>query len=140
MPKFTVPGDRKTGGGVVPVPVSGTVCGLDESLSVMVSVALSGPTIDGVNVIAIVHVPLTGIAPVQVEVPRVKSGAFAPLIATPEIDSALLVRFASVTTSDWLVIPTGSLPKLSVDGLRTTPVAAAGDSFARNADGALNAV
>ena len=98
--------------------------------------APSMPTIDGVNVTWIVQVPLTGIDPVQLELPIAKSAAFAPVIETLEIDSELLVRFASVTTKGLLLTPTATLPRWSVAGLMTTPVAAAGDSFARKAEGA----
>ena len=89
----------------MPVPLSATVCGLDESLLAMFSVAVSAPLIDGVNMTAIVHVALLAIAPVHVEVPMVKSTAFVPVIVMFEIVSALPVRFASVTSNGWLAAP-----------------------------------
>ena len=119
------------------MPASATVCGLDGSLSAMFSVAPSMPTIEGVNLIWIAQVPLTGIDPVQLEDPIAKSAAFVPEIETLEMDSEPLVRFASVTAKGLLLAPTTTLPRWSVAGLMTTPVAAAGDSFARKAEGAL---
>lgn len=141
MPKFTVAGLRKTGlGGAVPVPVSGTVCGLDASLSVTVSVAVSALMSDGVNVTAIEQVAPTAIEPVHVELPTAKSAAFVPVMPTVVIVSVLPLKFASVATSGWLVKPTATLPKFNAVGLRMTPVAAAGESFATNAAPVLNVV
>lgn len=124
----------------MPVPVRGTDCGLDASLSETLSVAVSAAMTDGVNVTAIEHVAPAAIDPVHVEVPTAKSAAFAPPMETLVIVSALPVRFASVTMSPWLVTPTGWFPKFTADGLRITPVAAAGESFATNAPPVLNAV
>jgi hypothetical protein len=141
LPKLTVAGERKTGlGGAVPVPVRGTLCGLEASLSATLSVAVSAAMTDGVNVTAIEHVVPAAIEPVHVEVPTAKSAALAPAIETLVIVSELPVRFASVTTRPWLVTPTGWLPKFTADGLRMTPVAAAGDNFATNAPPVLNVV
>src|SRR5579862_2766915 len=106
----------------------------------MLSVAVSAPVIDGVNVTAIVHVALLAIVPVHVEVPMAKSAAFVPIIVTFEIVSALPVRFASVTSNGWLAAPSTCLPKFSDVGLKITPVAAAGESLATNAAPVLNVV
>jgi hypothetical protein len=97
---LTIAGDRKTGlGGAVPVPVRGTDCGLDASLSVTLKVAVSTAMIDGVKVTAIEHVAPTAIKPVHVELPTAKSAAFAPEIETFVIISEFPVKFASVTMS-----------------------------------------
>jgi len=141
LPKLTFAGDRKTGlGGAVPVPVSVTLCGLDASLSITLRVAVSAAMTDGVKVTAIEHVAPTAIEPVHVVLPTAKSAAFAPAIETLVIVSGLPVRFARVTISAWLVRLTGWLPKFTADGLRITPVAAAGESFATNAPPVLNVV
>ena len=140
FPKATVAGERKTGAGARPVPVSSTVCGLEGSLSATISVAVSAATNDGVNVMGIAHVAPAAILPVQFVLPIVKSAASAPPIETFEIVRLLPVRLARVTISGWLPTPTSCWPKFSVDGLRITPVAAAGESFATNAAPVLNVV
>jgi hypothetical protein len=46
VPKFNVVGDSLA---VVPVPLSGTCCGLPAALSVMLTAALRAPIADGLN-------------------------------------------------------------------------------------------
>jgi hypothetical protein len=124
----------------MPVPVSKTVCGLDVSLSATVSVAVSAAMTEGVKVIGIAQVAPAATVPLQVELPMAKSAAFAPPTETLEIVSVLPVRLASVTMSGWLSSPTACFPKFRVEGLRMTPVAAAGESLATKAAPVLNVV
>ena len=124
----------------MPVPVSGTVCGLDASLSVTVSVAVSAPMSDGVNVTAIEHVAPTAIEPVHVELPTAKSAAFAPAIETFVIVSAAAGQVRQRHDQRLAGQADGPLAKVQRDGLRMTPVAAAGESFATNAAPVLNVV
>src|SRR5262249_1090013 len=109
-------------------------------LSATLSVAVSAPTTEGVNVIGIAQVAPAAIVPLQFVLPTTKSAAFAPLVETFVIVIVPPVRLASVTIRGWLSTPTSCLPKFSVDGLRMTPVAAAGESFATKAAPVLNVV
>lgn len=98
------------GGGNTPVPERSTVCGLVEALSAKLRVALSVPTIDGVNEIVTVHAAAGATAaPLQVSELTVKSPGFAPeSVAAPEpkIKSAPPL-FVTVTVCAGLEVLTG---------------------------------
>jgi hypothetical protein len=80
LPKATVAGVRNIPvGGVVPVPVSAIVCGLLGSLSTTVSAAFSVAVVEAVKIISMVQFEPAANVVVQVEVPRVKSVALAPV-------------------------------------------------------------
>lgn len=81
----------------MPMPVSGTVCGLDASLSVTLKVADSAAKTEGVKVTAIAHVAPAAIVPLQFVLPMTKSAEFAPLSETFVMVMLLPVRLASVT-------------------------------------------
>src|SRR5580698_1500314 len=74
-PKVRLGGERVTTGGV-PVPVNGSDSGLSGALSVMVTLALSLPTSDGVKVTVTVQVP-----PAGTDVPQLLLCAKSPLFA-----------------------------------------------------------
>src|SRR5262245_21022195 len=65
LPKPRLVGDRLTAG-VVPVPLSGTVCGLPTALSLMLTLAVRLPAADGVKVTEIVQLAPTASVPGQV--------------------------------------------------------------------------
>ena len=93
--------------GAMPVPVSGTVCGLPLTLSVIVSEAVRLPAAPGVNVTFTV-VLLPGVT-VIVGVPAVKakSPAFAPVSAKAVIDKFAVPVLVSVIVVAALVVLTG---------------------------------
>src|SRR3989442_379994 len=120
-------------GGVTPVPVSGTDCGLSAASSVMFTVAARAPVAAGVKLMLIVQ-----LAPGATELARVgevlraaksKSAACAPVMV-------MLVRFSGappllvrVTVCAALVVPTRCLPKallvaesVAVGGVTPVPV------------------
>src|SRR5206468_2784170 len=83
----SVVGGSRVGGvvvGVVPVPESGTECGLPGALSAIDRVALRVPAAAGVNVTDTVHVPEgASVAPVHVSPDFGKSPALVPEMVTP---------------------------------------------------------
>src|SRR6267143_2781421 len=91
--------------GATPVPVSVTVCGLLESLSVMVTAAELVPAIAGLKVTLIAQ-----LAPAANELPQVfvsaKSPLSAPVTAMLVIDKAEVALFVSVVDCALLVTPT----------------------------------
>ena len=113
-------------GGVVPVPVpvSGTVCGLPAALSVTFSVAVRVPVAEGLKTTDMVQlVPGVSVRPAQ---------ASSVLKSRPAwlIDTPLMNRFASpvlVTVTDCgaLVVPTACEPNVSEVGVNVTAGAAA---------------
>ena len=117
LPKLTVVGESvATGaGGTVPEPVSVAVCGEPVALSATETVAAKLAAKLGVNVTEIVH-----IAPAARDVPQVfvsaKSVGFAPPMEMPEMVSAALPVFDSVSICAAEVTPVFTLPKLSVVG------------------------
>ena len=88
---------------------------------VMVSVALSAPTIEGVKVMGIAQVDAT--VPVHVFAPITKSAAFGPLTATlVKVTDPPLVVPLTVCSKGEL---TGAPPKATLVGLNERPGAAA---------------
>ena len=86
----------KSGGCVVAVPVTDTVCGLPPALSAMDTEAVRVPAAVGVNVTLMVQLALIATLVPQVFV-WVKSPAFAPVIEIPEIFKAALPVSDSMT-------------------------------------------
>ena len=82
-------------GVAVPVPVSGTVCGLLGSLSAMLSVALSAACVVGVKITTMLQVAPTARLVPQVEFPWVKSAELVPVNEITMFVRVLLVRLAS---------------------------------------------
>jgi hypothetical protein len=117
FPKLIVLGESATTGtaGAVPDPLSVAVCGDPVALSATETVAAKLATEPGVNVTEIVH-----IAPAASDSPQVfvsaKSLEFAPPIVIPEMVSAALPVFDSVSICALDVTPDATLPKLSVPG------------------------
>src|SRR5258707_8197695 len=117
----------KSGTGTVPVPVSGTVCGLGVALSVMVKVPMRAPARVGVNVTLIVQ-----FAPAASGVAGGVIGqGVAPALAAKSPDAAMemIVRgpvpvLVSVTVCAGLVVFSGWLPKVRLVG--ASPTAGAG--------------
>ncbi len=89
----------------VPVPASGTVCGLSEALSVMVTAAARLPDAAGVKLTLTVQ-----LAPAATLVPQVllslKSPLFVPVMAILEIVRVAVPLFVSVTFAAALPVPT----------------------------------
>ena len=104
----------------VPVPESGTVCGLPTPLSVIVSVAFRPRVAVGVNVTLIVQ--LAPAASVDGDMGQLLDCAKSPL---PVIVRFVIVKFAlpmlvSVVTRAALVVPISWFPKARLDGDRLT--------------------
>src|ERR1700683_356416 len=87
-------------GGATPVPLSATVCGLEGSLSLMVSVPVRVPPVVGVNVTWIVQLEETAtLAPQLFVSPK------SPDAEMLEIVSGAEPLFVSVTGCGALVVP-----------------------------------
>jgi hypothetical protein len=116
------PVNPKSGGGFVPVPVSGTVCVGGVALSVMVKVPVRAPAAVGVNVTLI-----TQFAPAA-SVAGLIGQAVAPVLVcakSPNAAMELIVRgpvpvFVSVTVCAALVVLSSWLPKLRLVGANPT--------------------
>src|SRR5207302_1207676 len=115
LPKGLLVAESVAVGGVTPVPVSDTDCGLSAASSVMFTVAARAPVAAGVKLTLIVQLApgATEPAPVGQVLPaaKAKSAACAPVMV-------MLVRFSgappllvSVTFCAALVVPTRCLPK-----------------------------
>jgi hypothetical protein len=126
FPKLSVVGERVAigAGGTVPVPLSVAVCGEPVALSATETVALKLAADAGVKVTEIVHV-----AAAASDVPQVfvsaKSAGFVPPMVMPEMASAALPVFDSVSICPAEVTPVFTLPKLNVAGERVAVGAAA---------------
>src|SRR5438094_3693979 len=98
----------------MPAPLSATVCGLPEALSLTASVADRAPRALGVKVTLIVQ-----LAPAATLVPQsfvwAKSLLFGPVIATLVIFSAWLPVFESVTVCV-IGVARSWLPKVRLGG------------------------
>ena len=90
----------------VPVPANGTCCGLPPPLSLIETLAVREPVVDGVNV-----TPIKQLAPPGKLVPQLltsaKSPAFVPVIVIPEMLTVTLPLLLTVTFFCRLVVPTG---------------------------------
>lgn len=118
-PKLKLDGESETAGpGAVPVPVSGTACGLPDASSLIDTLALRPPSAVGVNDTETVHEPFA--AKVDGETGQLfdcaKSPAFVPVRPTPLIASGAFPVFINVTDCAALVPPTGCEPKLRLEG------------------------
>jgi len=113
-----------TGAGATPVPVSETVCGEPVTLSPTVIVADREPATAGVNVTAMVHVPLIATLPEQAVV-SVKSPELVPVTLTEVMVRTAVPVFLTVTVCAALDEPRATEPKLSEAGLNEMAGAAA---------------
>ena len=106
-PTASFPNDRDAGDRVmaaveaVPVPVSGSNCGLDGALSTKVTAPVVAPPAVGVNVTFTVQLVDAGM-----EVPQLFVSEKAPLAAMLEIVSGEVPVFVTVTGDAGLVVPT----------------------------------
>jgi hypothetical protein len=113
LAKVRLVGERLTVGAVVaaPVPVRTKVCGLPAALSATDTVAAREPVATGVNVKAMLHVPLAAIVPtVRQSVPlagatSAKSPGLVPVIVTPVIVTELEPLLVSVEVRAALAVP-----------------------------------
>jgi hypothetical protein len=113
VPTFTEPKLRLVGvsSAVVPVPLSGTCCGLPLALSVTVKFALRAPVADGLNVRLTVQLAAAARELPQVVAVSGKSAASAPVTAILLMVSAVVPTLVSVTFLTALVKPTANAPK-----------------------------
>ena len=104
----------------MPVPLSATLCVPPLALSLMDTIPVRMPVVDGVKVTAMVQVPeaATGI---EVEQVVLGSSAKSPLALMAVIVSALPPLLVSVTDCAAAVVPTTVLPKVWLDGVSNTP-------------------
>lgn len=101
MPNVRLVADKLTvGGGVVPVPVRVTDCGLSGALSLTVTVPVLVPVAVGVNVTLIVQLP-----PANTELPQVVVSAKSPVAVILVMVKVSVPRFFSVTDCAALVVP-----------------------------------
>jgi hypothetical protein len=89
--------------GGTPLPVSVTVCGLPEALSVSVSVPVRAPLAVGVNVTLIVQLPPAAI--VEGESGQLFVCAKSPVLAMPVINKGPVPEFVIITGWGALVVP-----------------------------------
>ena len=107
-----------------PVPVSATVCGLPEALSVVVRVPVRVPEAVGVKVTVTTHsARALSVAPAP---PQLFDCAKSPEVAIPVIESGLLPVFVRMMGCPGLVVPIAWLPNERLVGQRV----AAGASIA----------
>lgn len=133
FPNATVVVGFRVAAGAVPVPDSGTFCGLPLASSETEMLALRPPVADGVKVTAIVHVPPEAsttaeadtqlVTPEPLGVTRVKSPAFVPVSVTPPalMVSGPVPEFVR-TVLDCALVVLISWPANVMDvGLKLTP-------------------
>jgi len=108
VPKLTLLGVISA---VVPVPLSGTCCGLPLAPSVNVRFALRAPVVDGLNVTLTVQLAAAARDAPQVVAVCGKSPASVPVTAILLMVSAVVPTLVSVTLSTVLVKPTAQSPK-----------------------------
>jgi hypothetical protein len=105
--------------GVVPVPVSGTLCGLFGALSVRTNDALRVPDRDGVNVIDTLQVPPTAtVTPAQPFSETVKSSVFGTAALLTK--SGAVPVFVTVTSCGALGVPVSRAANVSDVGENAT--------------------
>jgi hypothetical protein len=100
--------------GSIPVPLSGTVCGLFAALSVMTRDPVSKPTVCGTNVTDIRHIPPA------FTVRQLLVWLNGPLTVTLETLSLLVPEFRRVIRLAGLVLKMGCGGKVRLDGLSVT--------------------
>jgi hypothetical protein len=111
-----------SGPGYCPVPVNGTVCGLNPALSVTDTLALRVPVAVGVNVTEIVQL-FFGATEVPQVLVSVKSVGFVPVIAIPLIVIAVPpLAFVRVMTCAALLVPTVCAAKVKLVGEKDAAV------------------
>src|ERR671930_910466 len=109
----------------VPVPVSGTVCGLPGALSVRVNAADRVPESVGEKVIETLQlVPAASVRPEQPSLTSVKSSVLGT--AALLMNSPALPVFVTVIDCGALVVPTSCAAKVSDVGVKVTAGAAVG--------------
>jgi len=123
-PKLRLVGASLTPGAVAdPVPLRFTICGLEESLSVKVSVPVREAAAPGLNVTATVHGAPAATLGLHESVATAKSVLAAgdtPAVAMLVNVTATFVLFVSVNICGLLVAPTGWAPKSNGEGVTTT--------------------
>ncbi len=105
--------------GVAPDPVRFSVLEPAEVLSVMVMLALCVPVVEGVKVAVMVQVSPGAKVPTQLLVSAYSDG-FAPLRSSLLMISETTPLLVSVEVIAALLLPTRTLPKLMVWGVRET--------------------
>jgi len=122
FPNASDVGETVTGPLLLPLPESGTVCGLPGALLAMLSVAERVPAAVGVKVTVIVHeAPAASVDP-QVVV-RAKSPALVPVMLVPLMVNEADPVLVRVTVRGALVVPTAWAAKTSVEGFSETAAA-----------------
>jgi len=118
------PNDRLAGANlaVVPVPLSGTCCGLPLPLSVMLMAAERAPAAAGLKSTLMVQAALTAREAPQVVAVLTNSVLLVPVIAMLEMASAAVPVFLSVTLCTALVTPAATAPKFRLVGVSETVV------------------
>ena len=120
LAKVRLVGDRVTVD-AIPVPLTLTLWGLWETLSVTDTSALRVPAAVGWKVTVIVQLaPAATVEPQLVDC--AKSLGFAPPSAMLEMPTAELPAFVTVLVWAALAVPTAWLPKVTVGGLIESPV------------------
>lgn len=120
--KLSVPGVKVIagagGGGAVPVPLSGTDCGLPVALSVMRRLAAREPAAAGVKTMEMKQewVGASAVGAPQVS-DSANSAAFAPVMPMPFTLRAWSPVLESVTVCTLLGVPTCALPSDRVGGV-----------------------
>ncbi len=115
MAKVRLVGD-KLATGTFPVPLRLTVCGLPAALSATLRTPVRVPEEVGVNVTLRVQ-----LAPPATEPPQLLVCAKSPLALMLVMFRLELPGLLSITVCDGLVVPTGSLGKLRLDGDKLAP-------------------
>jgi len=102
----------------MPVPDNGALSGLEEALVVKTNAPFFTPDDEGANVTLTEQFPPAASVPPHVFAEIAKS--VAPVRTMPVIASVADPLFVSVITCGLVVTPTMTLPKETLDGLRTT--------------------
>ena len=101
--------------GNTPVPVSGSICGLLELSSVMLTAAVRMPVEEGVRVTVMLQPPPAGTDVPQLLV-SAKSPLFGPVTLIDVIVRVASLMFVRIDSCGALVIPKVWLPKLRLRG------------------------
>jgi hypothetical protein len=113
----------------IPVPLTLTLWGLWETLSVTVTSAVRVPVAVGWKVTVIVQLAPAAMVDPQLVV-CAKSPGFVPEISMLEMLTVELPTFVTVLVWAALVVPTAWLPKVTVGGLTESPDVEAGSAMA----------
>ena len=125
VPKFRLVGERLA---VVPIPLSGTCCGLPLALSVTVKLAVRLPVVEGLNVRLTVQLLAAAKELAQVVAVSGKSAASVPVTAMLVMVNVVVPTLVSVTFLTALVTPNATVPKFTGVGesLAVVPVPLSG--------------